>query len=298
MPVEGVPLTADDKLMSVSELERVVRVFAGLGVSKIRLTGGEPLVRRDIVDIVEMLKNIPGIQRVQMTTNGVTLARKLPQLKAAGLSGVNVSLDTLQAAKFQFISRRKGLDKVINAIEQAVAMEMDHVKVNCVVMKGLNDDELIDFVHLTERLPVAVRFIEYMPFSGNRWNFEKFVAYRDMLAEVLRVWPRLNKIQDGKNDTAKSYQVPGFAGNIGFIASMSNHFCSSCNRLRITADGNLKVCLFGNAEVSLRDAVRGGASDEEIIQLIATAVSRKKQQHAGMFSLSKMKNRPMILIGG
>jgi molybdenum cofactor biosynthesis protein A len=298
MPAEGVALSPQQELLSLPELGRLVAVFAGLGVRKIRLTGGEPLVRRDLEDIIAMLTGIRGIQSVQMTTNGITLGRRLPRLQEAGLEGVNISLDTLQEAKFQFITRRKGLEKVVQSIERAVVLGLPHVKVNCVVMKGLNDDELLDFVQLTEKLPVHVRFIEYMPFSGNRWNFQKFLAYREMMGVVLGAWPELTKIEDAANDTAKSYKVPGFAGTIGFIASMSNHFCSSCNRLRITADGNLKVCLFGNAEVSLRDALRGGASDDDITELIAGAVSRKKKQHAGMFNLSKMKNRPMILIGG
>ncbi|XP_037833737.1 molybdenum cofactor biosynthesis protein 1-like [Kryptolebias marmoratus] len=170
------------------------------------------------------------------------------------------------------------------------------LQINCVVMRGLNEDELLDFVSLTETKPLEVRFIEYMPFDGNKWNFKKMVSYQEMLDRIRQQWPKLERVQAGPADTAKMFKVPGFSGQLGFITSMSDHFCGSCNRLRITADGNLKVCLFGNSEVSLRDALRSGASDEELLQIIGAAVGRKKKQHAGMFSISQRKNRPMILI--
>ncbi|KAG2457964.1 MOCS1 protein, partial [Polypterus senegalus] len=169
--------------------------------------------------------------------------------------------------------------------------------VNCVVMRGLNEDELLDFVSLTERKPLEVRFIEYMPFDGNKWNFKKMVSYQEMLDRVRQQWPDLKPLPAEGTETSKKFQVPGFQGQVGFITSMSDHFCGSCNRLRITADGNLKVCLFGNSEVSLRDCLRAGASEEELLQIIGAAVGRKKKRHAGMFNISQMKNRPMILIG-
>ncbi|KAG9462571.1 hypothetical protein GDO78_013843 [Eleutherodactylus coqui] len=172
------------------------------------------------------------------------------------------------------------------------------MQVNCVVMRGLNEDELLDFVALTEKQPLEVRFIEYMPFDGNKWNFKKMVSYQEMLDTIRQKWPELETVPTEIASTSKAYKVPGFQGQIGFITSMSDHFCGSCNRLRITADGNLKVCLFGNSEVSLRDWLRTGASEEELKQVIGAAVGRKKKQHAGMFSISQMKNRPMILIGG
>uniref|UniRef100_UPI0037E910D3 molybdenum cofactor biosynthesis protein 1 isoform X2 n=1 Tax=Semicossyphus pulcher TaxID=241346 RepID=UPI0037E910D3 len=185
----------------------------------------------------------------------------------------------------------------MEGIDKAIEMGYDPVKVNCVVMRGLNEDELLDFVALTEKKPLDVRFIEYMPFDGNKWNFKKMVSYQEMLDHIRQQWPHLERLQTGPTDTAKTFKVPGFKGQVGFITSMSDHFCGSCNRLRITADGSLKVCLFGNSEVSLRDVLRSGSSDEELLQIIGAAVGRKKKQHAGMFSISQMKNRPMILIG-
>ncbi|KAM9317364.1 molybdenum cofactor biosynthesis protein 1 isoform 1-T1 [Gastrophryne carolinensis] len=164
-------------------------------------------------------------------------------------------------------------------------------------MRGLNDDELLDFVALTEKQPLEVRFIEYMPFDGNKWNFKKMMSYQEMLDTIRQRWPELEKVAADASCTSKGYRVPNFQGQIGFITSMSEHFCGSCNRLRITADGNLKVCLFGNSEVSLRDCLRTGVSEEELLQIIGAAVGRKKKQHAGMFNISQMKNRPMILIG-
>lgn len=186
----------------------------------------------------------------------------------------------------------------MNGIEKALELDYSPVKINCVVMNGLNDDEICDFVRLTENKNIEIRFIEYMPFDGNKWNYEKFISYREMLDKIQKEFSILEKLQDHPNDTSKSFRVPGFVGSIGFITSMSEHFCGTCNRLRITADGNLKVCLFGDSEVSLRDAIRNGSSDESLLEIIGAAVNRKKKQHAGMFNIVKQKNRPMILIGG
>ncbi|XP_072266099.1 molybdenum cofactor biosynthesis protein 1 isoform X2 [Pyxicephalus adspersus] len=298
MPEEGVPLTPKGDLLSTQEILTLARLFVQEGVDKIRLTGGEPLIRPDVVDIVAQLRKLEGLKTIALTTNGITLARQLPKLKEAGLDVINVSLDTLVPAKFEFIVRRKGFHKVMEGINRAVELGYNPVKLNCVVMRGLNEDELLDFVALTEKQPLEVRFIEYMPFDGNKWNFKKMVSYQEMLDSIRQRWPELEKLPTEMSSTSKAYRVPNFQGQIGFITSMSEHFCGSCNRLRITADGNLKVCLFGNSEVSLRDLLRSGASEEKLIQIIGAAVGRKKKQHAGMFSISQMKNRPMILIGG
>ncbi|KAM4625385.1 molybdenum cofactor biosynthesis protein 1 isoform 1-T1 [Polymixia lowei] len=297
MPEEGVKLTPRSQLLSTSEVLTLARLFVQEGVEKIRLTGGEPLIRPDILDIIAELRKLEGLKTIAVTTNGMNLARLLPKLKEAGLDLINISLDSLVPAKFEFIVRRKGFHKVMEGIDKAIEMGYNPVKVNCVIMRGLNEDELLDFVALTEKKPLEVRFIEYMPFDGNKWNFKKMVSYQEMLDHIRQQWPALEMLPIGHADTAKTFKVPGFKGQVGFITSMSDHFCGSCNRLRITADGNLKVCLFGNSEVSLRDVLRSGAPDEELLQIIGAAVGRKKKQHAGMFSISQMKNRPMILIG-
>ncbi|KAM8833409.1 molybdenum cofactor biosynthesis protein 1-like isoform 2-T2 [Synchiropus picturatus] len=298
MPEEGVRLTPRAQLLTTAELLTLAGLFVREGVEKIRLTGGEPLIRPDVLDIIAELRKLEGLKTIAVTTNGMNLARLLPQLREAGLDLINVSLDSLLPAKFEFIVRRKGFHKVMEGIDQALDMGYRPLKVNCVVMRGLNDDELLDFVALTEKRPLEVRFIEYMPFDGNRWNFRKMVSYQEMLDHIRQRWPDLQPLVPGQADTAKTYRVPGFQGQVGFITSMSQHFCGSCSRLRLTADGSLKVCLFGASEVSLRDALRSGASEEQLLQVVGAAVGRKKKQHAGMFSISQSRNRPMVLIGG
>ncbi|KAM6182510.1 molybdenum cofactor biosynthesis protein 1 [Erethizon dorsatum] len=297
MPEEGVLLTPKADLLTTEEILTLARLFVKEGVDKIRLTGGEPLIRRDVVDIVAQLYQLEGLKTIGVTTNGINLARLLPSLQKAGLSAINISLDTLVPAKFEFIVRRKGFHKVMEGIHKAIELGYNPVKVNCVVMRGLNEDELLNFVALTEGLPLDVRFIEYMPFDGNKWNFKKMVSYKEMVDTIQQQWPELEKLPEEKSSTAKAFRIPGFQGQISFITSMSEHFCGTCNRLRITADGNLKVCLFGNSEVSLRDHLRAGASEEELLTIIGAAVGRKKRQHSGMFNIAQMKNRPMILIG-
>ncbi|XP_072712814.1 molybdenum cofactor biosynthesis protein 1 isoform X2 [Ciconia boyciana] len=280
MPEEGVQLTPKSELLTTQEIITLARLFVKEGVEKIRLTGGEPLIRPDVVDIVGQLYKLEGLKTIAVTTNGINLARLLPRLKEAGLNAINISLDTLVPAKFEFIVRRKGFHKVMEGIHKATELGYRPVKVNCVVMRGFNEDELLGFVDFTKDLPLDVRFIEYMPFDGNKWNFKKMVSYKEMLDTIKQRWPELEKLPCEASSTAKSYKVPHFQGQISFITSMSEHFCGSCNRLRITADGNLKVCLFGNSEVSLRDHLRSGASEEALVQIIGAAVGRKKKQHA------------------
>lgn len=301
MPSSGVALTPPAHLLSSAELTRVAAVFVARGVDKIRLTGGEPLLRPDLPHILAALAALRPAPRLSLTTNGLVLARSLPALRRAGLAAVNISLDTLSEHKFQLIARRKGQPRVLKAIHAAIDEGLDSVKVNVVVMRGVNDDELVDFVRLTRDIPIDVRFIEYMPFDGNRWSKGKFVSYAEMLDTVARAYGALERAGDAPNDTAKHYRVPGFRGRVGFITSMSDHFCGTCNRLRITADGNLKVCLFGQEEVSLRDAIRAGVTDDELSEIIDSALSRKHWMLGGnkdMHVLAKQPNRSMIRIGG
>lgn len=268
------------------------------GVDKIRLTGGEPTIRPDIEDICVHLTRIKGLKTLAMTTNGLTLAKKLPNFKEAGLNSLNISLDTLVPAKFEFLTRRKGHAKVLESIETAISLGYNPVKVNCVVMRGLNDDEICDFVEMTREKPINVRFIEFMPFDGNVWNVKKLVPYAEMLDTIVKHYKGLQRLQDHSSDTAKNFKIDGFVGTVSFITSMTQHFCGGCNRLRLLADGNFKVCLFGPSEVSLRDAIRKGVDDQGLQEIIGAAVKRKKAAHAGMFDLAKTPNRPMVHIGG
>ncbi|CAI9279461.1 unnamed protein product [Lactuca saligna] len=276
MPAEGVELTPGSKVMSQNEIVRLASLFVHSGVNKIRLTGGEPSIRKDIEEICSQLSNLRGLKTLAMTTNGLTLARKLPKLKECGLNLLNISLDTLVPAKFEFMTRRKGHERVMESIHTAVDLGYNPVKVNCVVMRGFNDDEICDFVELTKEKPINVRFIEFMPFDGNVWNVKKLVSYAEMLDIVVRV----NVIQGLKEFKITQQKLPRIL------------------QLRLLADGNLKVCLFGPSEVSLRDPIREGADDNELRQIIGAAVKRKKGSHAGMFDIAKTPNRPMIHIGG
>lgn len=338
MPEEGIDLSPQPQLLTSPEIVYLSSLFVSQGVTKIRLTGGEPTVRKDIVPLMQEIGKLrqDGLRELCLTTNGISLHRKLDQMVEAGLTGVNLSLDTLDPFQFQIMTRRSGFEAVMKSIDRI--LEMKHVgasiklKINCVVMRGLNDREIVSFVELCREKPIEVRFIEYMPFDGNKWNKGKMFSYQEMLAVIREKYPTLVKLDDHKNDTSKTYQVPGFKGRIGFITSMTHNFCGTCNRLRITSDGNLKVCLFGNSEVSLRDIIRkenhGNPIDEEalkrlglldtiqtaarrgdnrglasereheILDIIGMAVKRKKAKHAGMDELKNMKNRPMILIGG
>ncbi|KAF6115062.1 molybdenum cofactor synthesis 1 [Phyllostomus discolor] len=229
MPEEGVPLTPKADLLTTEEILTLARLFVKEGVDKIRLTGGEPLIRPDVVDIVAQLHQLEGLRTIGVTTNGINLARLLPQLQKAGLNAINISLDTLVPAKFEFIVRRKGFHKVMEGIHKAIELGYSPVKVNCVVMRGLNEDELLDFVALTKGLPLDVRFIEYMPFDGNKWNFKKMVSYKEMLDTLQQQWPELEKLPEEESSTAKAFKIPGFRGQVSFITSMSEHFCGTCD---------------------------------------------------------------------
>ena len=300
MPEGGVDLTPSSQLLTVDEIERLVRLFAMAGVTKVRLTGGEPTIRKDLPDIVKRIAGVPGISDVGITSNGLVLAKegKLKDLQSAGLSLLNLSLDTLRPDRFVQLTRRKGQERVMAAIDKALALGYAPVKVNVVVMKGVNDDELVDFVELTREKDVNVRFIEYMPFDGNVWSDDKMVRYQDMKGEIEGAGYGLERLDDGYGEVAKNYRVSGFVGSVSFITSMTSAFCGECNRIRLMADGNIKVCLFGNNEVSLRDAIREGASDEDLLAVMSAAVDRKKRAHAGIDILHTLKNRPMVKIGG
>ena len=339
MPEEGVPLSPPSHLLTSPEISYLSSLFVSQGVTKIRLTGGEPTIRQDILPLMHSIGALRrnGLRDLCLTTNGIALHRKLDSMAEAGLTGVNLSLDTLDPYQFQIMTRRKGFEAVIKSMERILEMNKlgagIKLKVNCVVMRGINDREIIPFVEMGREKDVEVRFIEYMPFDGNKWSKAKMLGYQEMLAMIQEKYPSLQKVKDHENDTSKTFKVPGFAGRIGFITSMTQNFCGSCNRLRITGDGNLKVCLFGNAEVSLRDLMRKdnggepidneamaaikrveldrrqalpgstgslgyGERERELLEVIGMAVKRKKEKHAGMGQLENMKNRPMILIGG
>ncbi|KAG9509419.1 Molybdenum cofactor biosynthesis protein 1, partial [Fragariocoptes setiger] len=317
MPINGITLTPRTQLLTEDEIVRLARIFVTkLSVTKIRLTGGEPLVDRRLLNIIKQLNSMrsSGLQTIAMTTNAVTLKHKYESLFAAGLDNVNISLDTLKESKFEQITRRKGHANVVEAIKMITRCKPDSIKLNCVVIKGVNDDELCDFVELTRDQPITVRFIEYMPFDDNGWLAPDMVRFREMLEKINRTFEPLvgSKLVpiatvisehqcDSERSTSKIYHIPGFMGRVGFVSSMSENFCSGCNRLRITADGFFKAstkklarhfklanysCLFGADDASLRDLIRNGATDDEIVKCVRACLWNKAKQHAGARQLT------------
>jgi cyclic pyranopterin phosphate synthase len=297
MPEEEMDFHADDSLMQAAEIFRFAKIFTDLGTSKIRLTGGEPLVRKDAAFIIQQLSTLP--VQLTLTTNAFLTDRFIDVFHEANIRSLNVSLDTLDADKFALITRRNKFSQVWKNILQLLD-EGFHVKLNCVVMKDVNEDELSAFVGLTKDLPIHVRFIEFMPFSGNHWQSKEVVSWATMLDIISRNYA-FQKIPDAKNDTAKKYQVPGHAGTFAVISTMSAPFCSTCNRMRLTADGKMKNCLFSSGETDLLSVMRKGG---DVAAVIRQNLLEKHQMLGGQFTdysvtnAEDLQNRTMISIGG
>lgn len=301
MPEEGVQLSPKSHLMTYEEVYEIAKTFVDKGVTKIRLTGGEPFVRKDIPVVLEKLASLP--VELSITSNAVIIDKFIDVLKANGIKKINVSLDSLNKDKFTHITRRNQFDKVYNNILLLVK-EGFTVKVNAVLMKDFNEDEIIDFIELTSDLPVSIRFIEFMPFDGNKWDLSKMVSYKKIMEKVNQHFPKdtVERLQDAPNDTAKNYKIKGYKGSFAIISSVTNPFCDSCNRLRLTANGQIKNCLFSSSESDLLTTLRNGGSIKPIIK---KAVLSKFKVRGGMNTLEKLKkpqlhtkNRSMITIGG
>lgn len=301
MPAEGIPLSPKSHLMSYEEVYTIAKTFANYGVSKIRITGGEPLVRKDFPLILEKLASLP--VELALTTNAVAVDRYLDTFKKFRLNHINVSLDSLDAEKFKQITRRDYFEKVWRNFHTLIEHGFK-VKLNAVLMKGINEDEVVDFIRLTEKLPISVRFIEFMPFDGNRWNLDKLVSYQEVLQKAQDAFGKheVVRLDDAPNDTSKNFKIKGYKGSFAIISTVTNPFCDSCNRLRLTANGRLKNCLFSASESDLLTPLRLGKPIEPII---SKAVQSKFGVRGGMDTLEKLKdpkfhsqNRSMIAIGG
>jgi cyclic pyranopterin phosphate synthase len=297
MPAEGIAWIPRKDVLTFEEIARVVRVLAGEGVSKVRITGGEPTVRKGIEELIGMVASTPGIEEVAMTTNGTTLFKKAGDYRTAGLTHINISIDSLRRDRFCEITRTDSFDKVLEGIERAVAAGFQSVKINTVVMKGVNDDELCDFVSFVKEWPVNVRFIEFMPFDGNAWDRSKMFTYQDMLG-ALQSRYALEPIERRSGAVAKDFRVVGAMGTVSFVTSMTEAFCSDCNRLRLTATGEFKPCLFMMPNVNVRDVMRGGGDDAAILAAVRTCLAQKWAGHPGPEKLVQLKNASMIQIGG
>lgn len=300
MPAGGIALSPKSHIMTYEEIFTIAKEFVSHGVTKIRLTGGEPLVRKDVGLILDKLASLN--VELAITTNGVIVDKFIEQFKKIGLQKINVSLDSLDNEKNTTITRRDYFTKVYNNI-QLLVKEGFEVKVNCVLIKGFNENEIVDFIELTKTQPLQIRFIEFMPFDGNKWNLEKLVSLEDVLKQVYSKYDSqcFIRLEDAPNDTAKNYQIKGYQGSFAVISSVTNPFCDSCNRIRLTANGQLKNCLFSSSESDLLTPLREGKSIAPVIQ---KAIGAKKKIRSGMETLEQFKdpdshnNRSMIAIGG
>ena len=298
MPEEDYEFTPASQLMQADEIIAISRTFVEQGVKKIRLTGGEPLVRKDAASIILRLSQLP--VKLTLTTNATRLHDFVDVIEDAGISSLNISLDTLQRDTFLLMTRRDQFERVLGNINLMVDRGF-HVKVNVVTIKGLNDHEIVDFIRWTKDVPIHIRFIEFMPFSGNHWTSNKVITWQEIL-EVAGSHFDIIPLERDKHDTAKKYVVPGHKGTFAVISTMSAPFCGDCNRMRLTADGKLKNCLFSTTETDLLSAFRKG---EDIVPLIHQSIGEKKEALGGQFvadirqvEASKIENRSMITIGG
>ncbi len=298
MPEEGIVKRPREQFMSTEEVLQIADAFVQLGIKKIRLTGGEPLVRKDAGSILRSLSAHP--VELGITTNGILVHQFLDDFLASGMKSINVSLDSLDAAKQAAISRRDYFTQIIDNIHLLLKHDFS-VKVNAVIMQGVNEQEVSDFVAWTRDLPLHVRFIEFMPFDGNQWNWAKKVSAAEMYAGIEAHFgaAQIERLADRPNDTARNYRIHSYQGTFGMISPVTNPFCDSCNRIRLTADGKLKNCLFSQSETDLLGALRQG---EDIVPLIKASIWDKKAARGGMESFelegAMRSNRSMISIGG
>lgn len=308
LPPEGIRLLPHDEVLTYEEIATIARLASELGINKLRLTGGEPLVRARLQELVAMLAGIDGIDDISLTTNGVLLKQYAAELKQAGLKRVNVSLDSLSRDKFERITRHNNLDEVLQGIEAAKACGLNPVKVNMVVMRGTNDDEVMDFARLTITEGWHVRFIELMPFAtdnppdghsiGGKTNLHpQFVSANEIKERLNRLGELEPSLPITGSGPAKYFRFPQAVGTIGFIAPVSQHFCFSCNRLRLTAEGKLRPCLLSDHEIDLRQPLRSGASPQELKRVITEAIQAKPQKHELAQGRASRK-RLMSQVGG
>jgi cyclic pyranopterin phosphate synthase len=299
MPAEGLEWLGREELLTFEEIQRLVRVLASIGVDEVRLTGGEPLVRRDLPMLVGMLADTPGVRDLSLTTNGVLLDRFARPLVEAGLRRLNVSLDSLSHVRFAEITRRDALDRVLAGLAEAERYpQLRPIKVNCVAIRGFTEEEVPALAELARRKPYVVRFIEFMPLDADQaWRDDDVLTGGEILALIEERWP-LVEVPAKPSSTARRFRFADGAGEIGFVNPVSEPFCSSCDRIRLTADGQLRTCLFSRREWDLKTPLRNGSSDKRLEELIRFAVAHKELKHkineAGFVPAS----RSMSQIGG
>jgi molybdenum cofactor biosynthesis protein A len=274
MPNEGIDFLPKKHLLSYEEMLRMLNIMAQQGISKVRITGGEPFVRKDLMNFLWEITKINGIEKLHLTTNGVLTAPYVLELKQMGIAGINLSLDSLDRGRFFEMTRRDELPNVLKTLDACLSHDIP-LKINAVMMAGKNQEDIFELVELARNAPVSVRFIEEMPFNGEGLKLDYFLSYKKIIDLVAERYPGMLKLQDEKNSTSYNYQIPGFAGNFGVIAAYSRTFCGTCNRLRITPTGDLKTCLYDEGVFNIRDMMRTTASDFEIAEAIQDAISHK-----------------------
>ncbi len=299
MPEEGIPQIPHEHILTYEEILRIVRVFSGEGISKVRLTGGEPLVRKGIVDLVAALSRMHGINDLSLTTNGVLLKPFARDLKAAGLRRVNISLDSLRKDRFCQITRRDDYDSVWEGLVEALRVGLTPIKINMVAMRGINDDEIESCARLTLHLPLTVRYIEYMPAgNGEAWNEEDLLTIPQIKGRLETIGPLVPVASSQWDGPAMRFRFEGAKGEIGLIGPVSNHFCAECNRLRLTPDGKIRTCLFSDEEIDLREILRKGGSDQDVKERLLAALRTKPERHLISTQQFKKCQRNMSAIGG
>ena len=302
MPEEGINYVPKPSLLTFEEMERALRLLVEMGVDKVRITGGEPFVRRGIMGFLENISQLPGLRQTNITTNGVLTAPLLPDLKRIGVESVNLSLDTLNRQRFFDITRRDEFNNVWETFEALQDYKIK-TKINAVVMSGKNTDEIIDMVELTRKYNVSVRFIEEMPFNGEgQHEYAEFWNYQKILDKIRGQYPNIYKLPDPPASTSANYQIPDHKGSVGIIAAFSRTFCGTCNRLRITPQGDFRTCLYADSAFNLRDALRKNGNDEAVKNYIYEAVQNRAkdgfeaEQRRGLSGVSPSES--MATIGG
>jgi cyclic pyranopterin phosphate synthase len=299
MPEEGISLIPHDEILTYEELLRIVRVFAKEGISKVRLTGGEPLVRKGIADFLSRLSQIEGIEDLSLTTNGILLKESAQDLKRAGLKRINISLDSLRRERFYQITRKDEYERVWGGIEEALRVGLSPVKVNMVAIKGLNDDEIESFARLTFHLPLTIRYIEYMPSgNGKEWKEDDILTIPQIKSRLENIGKLIPIPLDRWDGPAKRFRIEGALGEIGLIGPVSSHFCDDCNRLRLTSDGKIRTCLFSDEEFDVKELLRKGGSDLDLKERLLVALRTKPERHSINTYQFKKCQRNMSAIGG
>lgn len=297
MPEEGMQFVERAELLSLEEMLRLSRIFCGAGVRKIRITGGEPFLRKDLPQFLTELAVIPGLNEISITTNGSLQEGHLQLLQKLGIRSINVSLDSLDPERFYQITRRDRFTAVYAGIEKMLQLGFE-VKLNAVISAGVNTGDILPFVELTREKPLSVRFLEEMPFNGGDHDYRQTWSYQDIMAHIQAAYPDMESLTDAPESTSVNYRIPDYAGSFGVIPAFSRTFCGTCNRIRLAATGELRTCLYGAPTANLRDILRSGANDAQLLADIAGSVAMREPDGYAAESANRAEHHSMSVLGG